>query len=199
MRSVISQVAIIISVFLFTSVFAQQQPRIGIRGGVGTDINLGIAYGAGINMLFGQQEAYYELGIVFFGGSFEESTDEGIHTYDETTDILVFGLMGNYLINYTPGEPGMFYIIGAGLASIDVSWEERSDTDESLGPLLPGGGSMQSEEGTAAGSVLNLGAGRTFSSNLDIRMEIPVIVTFSAPGEASSVIPSLILTAGIHF
>lgn len=190
-------VIIIILLFCMSS-FAQNSPRIGIRGGVGTDISLGLAYGAGVNMLLGQEGKYYEVGIVFFGGTFKETTDEGIHTYKETTDLIVFGLMGNVMINYTPNRDGVFYIVGAGLASINVSWEERSDTDVSLGTPLPGGGSMQSEDGTAGGTVLNLGMGKSFASGMDMRLEIPVIVTFAPPGGASSVVPTLILTIGFR-
>ena len=107
--------------------------------------------------------------------------------------------MANYLIGYTPGKSGLFFITGIGLASISVEWEERSDTDVSLGPLLPGGGSMQSEDGTAGGTVLNLGIGRSFSNGWDIRAELPVIVTFAPPGESSAVIPTMIATLGYRF
>lgn len=180
---------------------AQTDPKVGLRAGVGTDINGGLAYGAGANYLltFPQNTNSLELGIVMFGGSFEESTDEGIHTYDETTDIFVFGILANYLIGYQPNQPSTFFIAGVGLASISVEWEERSATDVSLGPLLPGGGSMQSEDGSAGGMVFNLGFGRSFSGGFDIRAELPVIVSFSAPGEASAVIPTLIVTAGLRF
>jgi hypothetical protein len=145
------------------------------------------------------QQNSIELGVVMFGGSFEESTDEGMHTYDETTDLFVFGILANYMINYTPDKPGTFFLAGFGLASISVDWEERSETDISLGTPLPGGGSMQSADGSAGGTVFNLGAGHSFNGGFDIRAEIPVIVSFSAPGEASSVIPTLIITGGYRF
>ena len=85
-------------------------------------------------------------------------------------------MMANYLINYSPGKPRLFFVAGIGLGSINVEWEERSPTDESLGALLPGGGSIQSEEGSTGGTVFNLGIGRTFESALDIRVKLPVIV-----------------------
>ncbi|UCC43344.1 MAG: outer membrane beta-barrel protein [Candidatus Zixiibacteriota bacterium] len=183
------------------AVNAQTSPRVGLRAGVGTDINLGLAYGAGGNFLLTfpkNPNSSLELGVVFFGGSFDETTEES-HTYEETTDIFVFGAMANYLIGYQPKQAGPFFIAGIGLASINVEWEERSSTDESLGPLLPGGGSMQSEEGSAAGTVFNLGVGQSFTGGLDIRLEIPVILAFSAPGEANAVIPTVIATAGFRF
>ena len=82
---------------------------------------------------------------------------------------------------------------------VNVEWEERSATDVSLGTSLPEGGSMQSADGTAGGTVFNLGIGRSFSSGLDIRAELPVIVTFAPPGGASSVVPTLIATLGYRF
>lgn len=178
---------------------AQTDPRVGLRAGVGTDIQLGIAYGAGVNYLVDLSKNKLELGIVLFGGSFDESSDEAMHTYDETTDVVVFGLLANYLFGYTPNQPGSFFVAGFGLASISIEWEERSSTDESLGTPLAGGGSMQSEDASAGGAVFNLGYGRSFANGFDIRAEVPVIVSFSAPGKASSVIPTFIVTAGLRF
>jgi hypothetical protein len=108
-------------------------------------------------------------------------------------------MMANYLINYTPRQSGTFFIAGVGLGSVSVDWEERSATDVSLGTPLPDGGSMQSEDGSAGGSIFNLGVGQSFTNGMDVRLELPVIVTFSAPGDASSVVPTLILTAGFRF
>jgi len=190
---------LLLGCLVVSSAQAQTDPKIGLRAGVGTDINLGLAYGVGANYLLSFPQNSLELGVILFGGSFDETTDEGMHTYDETTDLFVFGLLANYLIGYTPNQPGTFFITGIGLASINMEWEERSKTDESLGTPLPGGGSMQSVDGSAGGTVFNLGFGRSFTNGFDVRAELPVIVSFSAPGEASAVIPSLIVTAGIRF
>lgn len=200
-KSLCYPVAIVVMLLIAGTVCGQTSPQIGIRGGIGTDINLGLAYGLGGNFLINlpNNNNSLELGVVFFGGSFKESTDEGIHTYEEKTDIFVFGLLANYLIGYTPRQPGLFFITGVGIASISVDWEERSSTDSSLGPPLPGGGSMQSSDGTTGGTVLNLGIGKSFSSGLDIRAELPVIVAFAPPGGASSVVPNLIVTLGYRF
>ncbi len=176
-----------------------QSNAFGIRAGLGTDISLGLAYGVGINYVLVYPQSSLELGVIYFGGSFDETTDEGIHTYEETTDLGVFGFMVNYLINYQPRKAGMFYIAGIGLASVYMEWEERSSTDESLGTPLPGGGSIQSEEGSGAGMTFNFGIGGIFSSGVDIRLELPFILTFAAPGGASSVIPTLIVTLGYRF
>jgi hypothetical protein len=139
-----------------------------------------------------------ELGLVFFGGSFDESTD-GIHRYEETTDIIVLGALANYLFSYRPRKSGIFYITGIGLALINVEWEERSEGDSSLGTPLPGGGSKQSDDGSSAGAVLNLGIGLGFKNGLDLRVELPLILLFEAPGDASSVAPTFMLTLGYRF
>jgi hypothetical protein len=190
---------ILVTLFIACTSSGQANPRIGIRGGLGTDINLGIAYGAGVNFIIGLPQNSLELGVVAFGGSFKEDSEEGRFTYHEKTDIFVFGMLANYLIGYTPGEPGLFFVTGIGLAVVNMSWEESSPTDVSLGPLLPGGGSMQSKDGTASGTVFNLGIGGSFAGGFDIRLEIPVILTFAPPGGAASVIPSLMATVGYRF
>ena len=178
---------------------AGQSPRIGIRGGVGTDVNLGLAYGAGVNFLLDARGNAIELGILLFGGSFEETSDIGIYTYEETTDLFVFGLMANYLINYAPRESSLFFVVGMGLGAISVAWEEKSAKDTSLGTPLPGGGSMQSVDGSTAGTIFNLGVGGSFKNGVDVRAEVPVILAFGAPGDASAVIPTAIATIGYRF
>ncbi len=198
-KSVWYPLTVVVLFLIAGSAIGQTSPKIGIRGGIGTDVTLGLAYGLGGNFLIDFQQNSLELGVVLFGGSFEEETDEGIHTYKEKTDIFVISLMANYLFGYTPRQPGLFFVTGIGLASVNVEWEERSSTDESLGPLLPGGGSMQSEDGSTGGTIFNLGIGKTFSNGWDFRAELPVIVTFSPPGEASSVIPTFIATLGYRF
>ena len=180
-------------------VVGQTPPQIGLRGGLGTDINLGLAYGLGVNFVRDVPPNALELGVLLFGGSFDETTDEGMHRYEETTDVFVVGLVANYLMGYTPRQPGLFFVAGVGLASVSVEWEERSATDTSLGPQLPGGGSMQSDDGTTGGTVFNLGIGRSFANGMDLRAELPVILTFAPPGGASSVVPTLVATLGYRF
>ena len=199
MRNLYYLSIILLVLILVTGNVSGKSPRIGIRGGIGTDAELGLAYGIGVNFLVELPSHPLELGLVLFGGSFEETTDEGINVYEETTDLLVFGAIANYLLGYKPDESGFFGVAGIGLAAISVEWEETSTTDESLGTPLPGGGSSQSADGTAGGFVFNLGFGGNLSNGLDFRLELPVIVTFSSPGESSSVLPALMLTAGYRF
>lgn len=191
--------SILLFLILSFSINAQDVTKIGIRGGLGTDISLGLAYGVGINYLLDLNTDKIELGILLFGGTFTEKSDNGFNEYIETTNLLVVAMMANYLFSYSPDEGGIFFVAGAGFASISVEWEERSDTDTSLGTLLPGGGSMHSVEGTAGGSVLNLGVGMCITEDIDIRAEIPIIVTFAPQGGSSSVIPALLITLGYRF
>lgn len=168
----------------------------GVRAGVGTDINLGIAYGFGINKLFLER---LEVGAYLYGSHSEETSEEGMHEYDETTDVIVFGVLANFLGRYQQDTACLYYLGGFGLGIFSVDWEEESDTDTSLGDPLPGGGSRQSSDGTAVGTIFNLGLGYNFQSNFDLRFEIPIFVMFSAPGEASAFVPTFTLTAGYRF
>lgn len=178
---------------------AQTQPTIGVRAGIGTDINGGIAFGGGINFLMVAGKNHVELGVVGFGGSFEETSDNGYNEYVETTDILVIGALANLLLNYSPDAAQAFFVVGFGLASVSMDWKETSLTDSSLGTRFGANGSMQEEDGSGGGTVFNIGGGRTFGQGLDIRIEVPTIVAFAAPGEAAAVIPTFLLTAGKRF
>jgi hypothetical protein len=181
------------------TVFSSELPKVGVRGGVGTDINLGLAFGGGVNYILDMWESPLELGAVLYYSHSTETSNNGYNDYHETTNVTVFGMLANYLMGYEVGTPGMFLLAGFGLGMMSVDWEEWSPTDESLGELLPGGGSRQDAGGTAAGSVLNLGGGMAFSNGADIRFEIPVILVFGEYGEASTVVPTFTITAGMRF
>ncbi len=170
--------------------------NIGLRGGLGMDISGGFAYGIGVNYQLKLGSDVAELGINLYGNSYKEDSTSGIHTYTETTNLLVFGFLANYLFNYSPDNPGMFFVSGLGLAAINVDWIEESETDTSLGTPLPGGGSKQEVEASAGGSIINLGIGYLFESGLDMRLEVPTILVFDAPGKAATVVPTITLTAG---
>lgn len=167
----------------------------GIRAGIGTDITGGIAFGLGANYLVNNAA---ELGILIFGGTFSETTEEGIHTYDEETKLFLFALMANYLFNYDQGDDAVFFLAGLGLASVSIEYEESSPTDTSLGAPF-GSGSILFEEYSGGGTVFNVGVGKRFGEQFDLRFEIPVIVSFASFESASSVIPTFVLTGGIRF
>jgi hypothetical protein len=178
--------------------YSNESGSIGIRAGIGTDINLGLVYGGGINYLINLNQNAVEIGLVVFGGNSEETTED-YNTYTETTDVLVYGVLANYLFGYELKKSAVFGVVGFGFSAISVEWEESSPDDESLGTPLPGGGSKQSEDATAAGSILNLGFGIAFDGGFDIRVEAPIIFIFDAPGNASSIVPTFMATLGYHF
>ena len=103
---------------------SMESAKIEIRGGVGTDISGRLAYGIGGNYLIDLQSNALESGILFFSCSFEEESTEGIHICKEKTDTFVFGMMANYLINYSPGKPRLFFVAGIGLGSIKNLFEK---------------------------------------------------------------------------
>jgi len=172
----------------------------GIRGGVGTNIEGGLAFGGSLNYLIPTNSYWnpYEISLLVFAGSSEETTVE-TNTYVENTDILVIGLLANYLIHYNHHSQTFFLLLGAGIGFIDVQWEESSEGDISLGTPLPGGGSKQSEEGSAIAFLFDIGLGYKFSDNVDFRFEIPVFYSTDSPGSASSVALTFVLTLGTRF
>jgi hypothetical protein len=186
----------LIMLFFVSSSFAFQTSRVGLRGGLGTDINLGLGFGLGGNILLAGNPV--ELGAYLFKNHSSETSYEYDNEYNETTDILVFALLSNYLINYVPGKTGSFFTAGAGAGIIMVDWEEKSPDDTSLGEPW-NGGSMQSAEGSAAGFIFSFGWGMAFSETMDFRLEAPIFVITDAPGETSAIAPTFIATLGIGF
>jgi hypothetical protein len=181
--------------FIISTTYGQtdQTGTFGIRAGIGTDITFGIAYGAGFNY---RLQENMELGLILFGGKFTETSDNGFNIYEETTDIFAVGAQANWLFNHEPDETKIFFIAGTGLAFISYEWQESSETDSSLGTPLPGGGSMQSEDGGTGGVIFDVGLGFTFSSPFDLRFEVPIMIPFA---EVVGVIPLFMLTAGYRF
>jgi len=197
-------ICILITMMVFSAISipahaAKTPVTIGLRGGLGTDISGGLAIGANGNYQVDLGGTITELGVsLYFANNSSDSTS-GVHKYTEKTSVFVFGGLANFLLNYAPNTGGLFFVAGVGLAAVNVSWTEESATDTSLGTPLPGGGSSQSTDAFAGGSVLNLGIGYLFENGFDLRFEVPTIVVFGAPGKAAGVIPTFTLTGGIRF
>jgi hypothetical protein len=172
---------------------------VGIRFGVGTDIEGGLAYGAQLNYTLNQNRNGLELGLAVYGGSFEEESDNGFNVYKEETSILVVGAIANYLFRWAMALSGPYFLAGIGVGAISVEWEERSDTDSSLGTPLPGGGSMQSEEGSTAGVILNFGIGYRFTQLFDLRAQVPTFFISGGDERDGKVVPTITITAGLNF
>jgi hypothetical protein len=168
----------------------------GMRLGLGTDVSGGLAIGANGNYHIDTGPFVSEFGLSLYHANNSYDSDNGFNTYTETTSLTVVGGLANMLFNYQPDSP--FFVAGAGLGLINLTWTETSPTDTSLGTLLPGGGSKQSTDALVAGSVLNLGFGYLFGDNFDLRFEAPMIVVFSAPGEAAAFVPTFTVTGGMR-
>ncbi len=202
MKSLLTTVLMLICVSLILTGTANAQEKtggVGIRFGIGTDIQGGIAYGGQLNYTLFQNLNAIELGLVVFGGKFEEESNNGYNDYFEETNILVIGAIVNYLFRYDMSVGGPYIAVGAGVGAVSVEWEESSPTDESLGPPLPGGGSMQSEEGTVAGMIINLGLGYRFTELFDLRLQVPTIIVSAGDERDGAVIPTITVTAGLSF
>ena len=171
----------------------------GARFGVGTDINGGLAYGGQLDYTLNQGSNALELGFSACGGKFEEDSDNGFNEYHEETTILVFGAIANYLFRYSLDTGGPYFLTGAGFGAFAVKWEESSETDSTLGTLLPGGGSMQSEEETTGGFIINFGIGHRFSEKFDLRAQIPTFFISGGVEREAKVVPTITITAGFKF
>jgi len=195
MRARIS--AILLTALLGGSALAQDGA--GLRAGLGTDISGGIAYGMTLTYSRLLPVNAWEFGFSIYGGSFEEDSDNGFNDYHEETDVRVFAVMANHMWGYAKGAKTTYMMVGGGAGVFSVDWLEQSPNDTSLGTPFGANGSQQSEEGSSAGTLLNLGVGHRFTNQFDMRLETPVFFIFSAPGEATAVAPTITLTAGYRF
>jgi hypothetical protein len=172
--------------------------RIGIRGGIGTDTGGGLVGGGSLSYLVPTYPNPFEIGFLVLSGTIEETIQE-TNSYVERTDLLTTSLYLNYLFNYNYSPQSLYFMIGAGISFIDVMWEMSSDTDESLGKLLPEGGSTRSDEGGSFGLLFQFGLGYKLSQTVDTRFEVPILFIKDSPGEASSIATSFVLSLGIRF
>ena len=179
--------------------YAEKAGSVGVRFGIGTDINGGIAYGGQLNYTLYQNLNAVEMGLAVFGGKFEEDSNNGFNNYHEETSIFVIGAIVNYLFRYSLDVSGPYLLAGIGVGTISVEWEESSDTDSSLGTPLPGGGSMQSEEGSVAGLILNFGIGHRFNKTFDLRAQVPTFFISETENRDGKVVPMITITAGLSF
>ncbi|MFC1568311.1 hypothetical protein ACFL37_01275 [Candidatus Margulisiibacteriota bacterium] len=169
---------------------------IGFRGGLGTDISGGLAIG--VNGNYQKDMGFFtsEFGVSLFNANNSYDSTSGGNTYTEKTGLTILGGLTNLLVNYQPNN--LFFVAGAGLGLINLTWSETSPTDTSLGTPLPGGGSEQSTDALVAGSVLNLGFGYLFENGFDLRFEAPIVLVFSVPGNAAAVVPAFTITGGMR-
>ncbi len=198
-RTVFSVTLAFLTATLAQSAAAQATGRAGIRLGAGADISGGVAFGGQIDYTLFRGANSVELGLLGFGGSFEEETDSGVNTYREDTDVIVIGAIANYLFRHAMESGGPYFVAGVGAGGVNVQWREESPTDTSLGSPLLGGGSFQEEEGTVGGLVLNFGIGHRFTEQVDLRAQVPTFFIAGGEQRESQVVPTLTVTLGIGF
>ena len=188
-----------LGLMLVSPAYAQSPGNTGIRLGLGTDISGGIAYGGQVNYTIPKGVSAVELGVTVFGGSFTEDSNNGFNDYHETTDVVAFGVIANYLIRHSMETEGPYFVVGAGFGAFSVEWREESPTDGSLGPPLSGGGSYQEEDGSAGGAILNFGIGHRFSEEIDLRAQVPTFFIGGGDQRSSQVVPTFTITVGVAF
>jgi hypothetical protein len=178
---------------------------LGVHIGAGADITGGVAYGGQLDYTIEQERNAIELGLTIFVGAITEDSDNGYDSsspyyneYHEETDILVFAAIANYLIRYSAELSGPYFVAGAGVGAFSVKWTETSATDTSLGPRW-GNGSMQSEDGTAAGAIVNFGIGTRINEKFDMRLQVPTFFISGGETRDGGIIPTLTITAGLKF
>ncbi len=168
----------------------------GIRAAVGTDVHLGLGFGAGASYSWfpKDRDMRLELGAdIFYHHSKEEDSDEDYYaTYDEETELTIFAVRANALFNYYPGEGRAFFIAGVGFVAANVYWEE-TQTPLETGVSRP----YDDAEGTAAGNIFNLGVGYAFKNGLELRVEAPMLVFYSQFGNSTTFAPTI--TASIQY
>ncbi|MEK6749462.1 MAG: hypothetical protein AABY83_09685 [Pseudomonadota bacterium] len=177
---------------------ARADSQMSLRAAVGTDVSLGLGYGAGLRFLKSSGLQTMEFGPDLFIAK-STYTSQEFHQYTETTDLKVFAVRINWLSDYAPKQQSTYWVYGVGAAAISMVWEESSPTDTSLGTPCCGGGSKHSKDGTAFGALLTIGAGKSLTENVDVRVEFPIIIIPSPVGNAAAFIPTATLSLGIGF
>ncbi len=174
----------------------------GIRGIVGTDISLGLAFGLGAS--YARIPRYgstcLELGVDFlYSGLTEEERIQGWNYVEddvEETTLLIFSLRLNGLFNYNPGKPGIYFIAGSGVvvASYDFEETETYNYVEGYVQIF-----RNTDDGVVFGNVLNLGIGASFGGGLESRLETPLLIFYSEYGNAAAFAPTFTLSLLYRF
>ncbi|MDH5464898.1 MAG: hypothetical protein OEW60_04665 [Thiovulaceae bacterium] len=187
-------------VLLPMCISAENKPvDLTIRGAIGTDPSLGIAYGVGVYHKIAGGKNSAEVGVNFYGAHSSETSTEFGNDYTEDTSLAVITVMYNFLYNYDPKGSHIYLISGVGVGLIGYDWTESSSTDTSLGTLLPGGGSTHGSDGTAFGNMLNLGIGKVLANGLDLRFEVPIFVMYNSYYDTAAVAIAITASIGKDF
>lgn len=161
-----------------------------LRGSLGTDIELGLGFGGGVNYIWQSS-----LGGTAFelGGDIFLHNSEGHETDGEDTrwslNLLVFSIRANGLFNYNHRQSGVYFIAGIGFVIASMDYKETYGGRYSYWEPYD-------LEVVTPGNVVNLGIGFTTGSGLEVRLETPMLFFYSSEG-ASSFVPTA--TVGVQF
>lgn len=168
-----------------------------VRGGFGTDIQLGLGIGVGGAYLWkpSGEGTVFEFGADFYyHHSTESYTDQRgnvtVKGEDKTT-LTVFGVRANTLFNYHPTERSIYFIAGFGFVVASLDWEENENAPNWTAPT------HDEVDGSSAGNIINLGIGVPIGTNLDLRIETPMLFFYSTPGKSASFAPTV--TIGVTY
>lgn len=160
-----------------------------LKIGAGTDASLGLAVGAEyqLTLQFGSQTI--RMGPAFYYNSWSETTEE-INTYDESATTYIFGVSANSYFQ-ADNNSNLAFILGGGAAFISYEWQETSEGDSSIGPLV-NGVYTDTDEGSGASVFFNAGLSRSFSNNLAVEVNVPM---FLVPyGYGTTIAPAVIVS-----
>jgi len=180
---------------------AKSKPAGGfcVRGGVGTDLQLGLGFGIGAAYIwnFPGRGAAFELGADFY---YHHSTDKYTDqrgsvtvTGEDKTTLIVFGVRANALFNYNPNKRNVYFIVGFGFVVASLQWEENENAPNWTAPY------HDKADGTSVGNIVNLGVGVPLSTDLDVRLETPMLYFYSAAGKSASFAPTATIGLAYRF
>ncbi|MCK4924207.1 MAG: hypothetical protein KAS61_04485 [Spirochaetes bacterium] len=164
-----------------------------VRGSVGFDpIGGGFGFGGGAGYRFSVGSAYNEVLADFFYSTSKETSTEGNWEYDYQDWLYIFGVRWDWLFLYTPYENGFYALAGVGFWFGGFEWKETSTwiPDGSAGPT---GG----EEGSSGGSIFNVGAAWVFAKRWEVRLELPILISFGSYYRSTGV--AIPITASIMY
>lgn len=168
----------------------QNPESFGVRGGVGTDIELGLGFGAGAFYVWTSGSIGFELGAdVYYHHSTETYEEERGVTVngEDVTTLIIFGVRANGLFNFRPSRRSVYFIAGVGFVVASLEWTRKETAPNWTQPY------RDQADGTAVGNIVNLGVGIPLTRQLDIRLEFPMLFLYSSYGNAATFVPTATL------
>jgi hypothetical protein len=175
-----------------------QSSTFAIRGGVGTDIKLGVGFGIGGAAVWSSGGGTaFEFGADIYLHHLTDPYAEernGVTVNGEDKEgLTVFAVRANALFNYRPSRKSVYFILGAGFVVAHLTWEENENAPNWTRPY------HDEAEATSAGNIVNLGVGIPLSTQFDLRFEAPMLFFYSVAGKASSFAPTATLGLTYRF